>query len=112
VNFAHALDRMESLLEEERAAIRRIDVDRVVALSEEKQAIMQAVAACDYQSERALHSRFRSIVMRMRENGVLLAHARNCVRDVLQLVTSPAATYGATGSLAPTATGRRLSVTL
>jgi hypothetical protein len=111
VQFSKALDRMESLLEEERSAIRNIDVDSVVALADEKATLMDLMHASDWKNHRHEHARFRSMVARLRENGVLLAHARNCVRDALDVVAmSTATTYRVAGAPPSVAPARRLSV--
>ncbi len=109
---ADALVRLRELVAEERQAIRTIDTDRVVALAEEKERLMLTVrdgATALAAEERAT---FRQLAVNLRENGVLLAHARNCLRDVLQLVSASPATYGTQGAIAGETRGRRVSVAL
>ncbi|MSP26004.1 MAG: hypothetical protein EXR75_12755 [Myxococcales bacterium] len=109
---ADALARLRELVVEERDAIRAVDSERVVGLADEKERLICALRdgmASAGQAERDL---FPKVVASLRENGVLLAHARNCLRDVLQLVSASSATYGAAGTIAGDMRGRRVSVNL
>lgn len=77
-----ALDRIDQLLDEERAALRRLDGARVDALTDEKAALVRALQECV--AERPdLAPRLRVTAAGLRRNAVLLAHARDCLRDVL-----------------------------
>jgi len=86
---------MEALLAEEREAIRQIDADRIVDLADEKESLMQAMQRGGLEKGSEMVPRFNEVVLGLRDNGVLLAHARNCVRDAIQLVAAPSGTYGA-----------------
>lgn len=102
-----ALSRFECLIDEERVAIRQSDTDSVIALGQEKEALMNTLAETGI--DRACESRFRAIVEGLRQNSVLLVFARNVVRDVIQAVTAPSGSYSASGTTkGPSA--RRLSV--
>lgn len=77
-----ALDRIEQLLDEERAALRRLDAARVDALTDEKTSLVLGLQ--DGLPGRAdLAPRLRAMAAGLRRNAVLLAHARDCLRDVL-----------------------------
>ncbi len=95
MRFADALTRMEALLAEEREAIRQIDADRIVGLADEKESLMQAMYRGGLEEGSELAPRFHELVLGLRDNGVLLAHARNCVSDAIQLAAAPSGTYGA-----------------
>jgi len=111
VTLGEALGRLAALLEEERLAIRAIDSERVLALVEEKQLVLGVLERASWSDDRAAIERFRSLVPQLRENGVLLAHARNSARDLVQALTQASpSTYGASGALANDRTGTRISV--
>jgi len=97
VQLESALGRFESLIGEERDAVRRVDADAIVRLAEEKESLMGVITGAIGEHPE-LHERFQGVVQGLRENSVLLVHARNCVRDVLQAVAAPSGTYGAGGS--------------
>ena len=67
-----ALDQIDQLLEEERTAIRLLDGERVQAISDEKLALMAP--------------KLQNITAGLRRNAVLLANARDCLRDVLAAI--------------------------
>ncbi len=103
---------MEQLIEDERDAIRNIEVERLEQFAERKLGLMQALGEQGLGDRGDLADRFREVVVQLRHNGVLLAHARNCVRDVIQTVTAPAALYDPSGkSAGPPKTVGRLNVT-
>ena len=86
--------RFDRLLEEERVAIRRLDGGRVHDIAAEKAdlflEIRENIRGC---SDLAL--RFGELAAGLRRNAVLLAHARDCLRDVLSAFHdgSPATPY-------------------
>jgi hypothetical protein len=88
-----ALGRLESLLEQEREAIRKVDADGIVRLSEEKESLMQLILQGGLAERADLRQRFERLVDGLGRNGVLLAHARNCVRDVVQLGATASGSY-------------------
>lgn len=105
------LDRLEALLEQERLAIRSIDADSVVAIADEKLSLLEALRGGDWASAEEARRRFRALVPSLRENGVLLLHARNTSRDLVQALTSTrASTYDAAGVAVVAVTGRRVSL--
>ncbi len=106
------LAEMEQLLDDERTAIRKIDVDRLEQTADRKLALMQILTEGGLDGRSDLTERFGAMVTQLRDNGVLLAHARNCVRDVIQVVAAPASLYDTTGkSTAQPKTVGGLSVT-
>jgi hypothetical protein len=106
------LTEMEQLLEDEQTAIRQIDVDGLDQFADRKLALMQSLTDNGLTGRSDLAERFGALVTQLRDNGVLLAHARNCVRDVIQVVAAPASLYDTTGkSSAPPKTVGGLSVT-
>lgn len=80
-----ALDRLEQLLDEERDALRRLDGARVEALTDEKSALVHALPE-SLPARPDLAPRLRALAAGLRRNAVLLAHARDCLRDVLAVV--------------------------
>lgn len=79
------LDRIEGLLDEERDALRRLDGARVEALTDEKAALVRGLPE-GLQGRPDLAPRVRAMAAGLRRNAVLLAHARDCLRDVLAAV--------------------------
>lgn len=98
-------DRIGLLLEDERLAIRRLDGDGVRRIAEEKADLFLAIRDAVREDESHAGA-FRELAGALRRNAVLLAHARDCLRDVLAAVHEPAP---ATAYSAPLA-GSRLSV--
>jgi len=108
------LDHIEALLDEERSAIARADSARVMELSVEKEGAMNALLAGGIGDHPELLPQFRRMTERLRENLVLLVHARACVNDVLSTFAAGPVTYAGMPSLTPTGarpTGATLSIT-
>mgnify|MGYP003328076650 CR=1 FL=1 len=78
----HVLDRFEQLLDEERSALRQLDSARIDQFAAEKAALMEALQH-GLRDRPDLTPRFRDVAAGLRRNAVLLAHARDCLRDVL-----------------------------
>ncbi len=78
-----ALTRLETLLLEEREAISGLDADRVARISAEKEALFSMLEAATEVERRAFAPRLHGLAPALRHNGVLLAHARDCLRDAL-----------------------------
>ena len=108
---ADPLGLFEQLLEQERDAIRRLDSEAVLGIAEKKLEAMPALAAL--QASVDVRQRMTRVVKELRRNAVLLAHARESVRELLVCLTGSAGTYGAKGEIArPDAgRGRRVSIT-
>ncbi len=112
MNAHESIERLEQLLVHERDAIRRVDGSTVEALADEKVTLLNGMDRETLRADSSLTARFRKVSTELRNNAVILAHARNCLRDVVQLRTpAPApATYSANGQLG-TAGRKRLSIT-
>lgn len=100
------LEELSALLEQERAALIRLDREKIASFATRKleldEALSRAVAEQQLgASEREL---LQSVRNRALDNQLLLAHARSCVQGVLSLLT-PANTprYTAPGHTAPVA---------
>lgn len=88
-----ALDELERLLREEREAIRALDGARVLAFAQRKEDLVRSLVGPDGSLDAAQSERLRALLPALRQNGVLLAHARDIVRDALAAVgmaTKPA----------------------
>lgn len=85
MNVDAALSGLESLLEDERIALRSMSSDAVARIAEAKEAHMTTLAGATLTATQQQH--FRILNERMRANARLLAHASNCVRSVLDLLT-------------------------
>jgi hypothetical protein len=78
----HLFGQFDRLLEEERAAIRRLDGSRVHDIAAEKADLFLEIRR-QVRGRADLAPRFRDVAAGLRRNAVLLAHARDCLRDVL-----------------------------
>jgi len=102
---------LDALLDEEQAAIVRIDGPAVEGIAHRKLALVEALRAADPGPEAEA---LRHLGRRLRHNGVLLAHARHCLQDVVQTLAAPgpAATSGSYNPRGGTAaTSSHISVT-
>ena len=81
-----ALTQLERLLVEERKSIRRLDGAGVLAFAEQKAAIMTALVRPDGALSADDARRLHALTPALRHNGVLLAHARDVLRDALSAV--------------------------
>ena len=77
-----AIAELEQLLREERDAIRQLDGARVLHYAERKESIVAALKAEGGLSA-ANAVRLRALAPALRHNSVLLAHARDIMRDAL-----------------------------
>lgn len=82
----HAVRELRSVLEREREAIRRMDAQAVDECTAEKQRLFVVVTTATKAGEIS-HEEVKSLCIELRRNGVLLAFARDCVRDALGLET-------------------------
>jgi hypothetical protein len=78
------ISRMEKLLEEERAAVARLDGVEVTALASEKLALAQALEARSRAERESVAPRLKALVRGLQNNGVLLSHARGILSDLLR----------------------------
>jgi len=101
---ADPLAELAQILDEERKAIRRLDAPAVLAFARRKEALITALPDPLPPAE---HARLRALVPSLRQNGVLLAHARGMLRDALKIAWPRA--QGGTSAPTPAA-GPLLSV--
>jgi len=80
------LAELDELVGEEREAIRRLDGSRVLEFATRKQALVAEL--CRHRTTMSPESvkRLQMLVPRLRQNGVLLAHARNVLRDAVAVM--------------------------
>lgn len=79
-----ALNELEVLLQTERAALRGLDAETVLSIAEKKESILNKLAAEGVLGRPELQERVRALVVHLRHNGVLLAQARDVVRDAVR----------------------------
>ncbi len=78
-----ALTELEQLLREEREAIRRLDGASVLAFAERKEALVRSLQKDGAAISKEDAIRLRALTPMLRHNSVLLAHARDILRDSL-----------------------------
>jgi hypothetical protein len=93
------------VLADERAAIRKADAKAVLGAATKKEKLAADLVACGAWTRAELLGSLSALVEELRNNGVLLAHARDCLRDAI------AALHGAPSNELVKRTGVRLSVT-
>lgn len=86
MNGQAALAELHSVLGRERAAIRRMDSAAVDECTTEKAPLFEVVTVAARAGEIGPNE-LRQLQTELRRNGVLLAFARDCVRDVLGIGT-------------------------
>lgn len=91
---AEILAELERALDEERDAIRRLDGAGVARCAETKRALADALAAAAPAELAAHRDALARLRPALRHNGVLLAHARACLRELAGVAASPAAGAG------------------
>jgi hypothetical protein len=117
MDLTQAVNRIEELLVEEREAIRRLDSERVANAAAEKEALLAQLAGAPSAERTHVAPRLRGLIPALRHNGVLLAHARDCVRDALIVLgqSPPPEDLNARDLAHPNASlarpGQRISVT-
>ena len=81
------LVQMRTALQDERDAIRRLDVKAVTAAGIAKEQILKSVMDAPAEHRKALAGALFELKGELRRNLVLLAHARDYLRDALTLCT-------------------------
>lgn len=109
---ASDLHLLRSLIERERAAIRTRDSEAILHAAQQKEAILASLRRhADAGHGAAVRDGLRDLVPLLRQNLVLLAHARDCLRDAIEAVRGeaipPVSTLSASAPLRP---GMRISV--
>ena len=78
------VDELRAVLAAERDAIRRLDGPAVTRASEEKERILAAIQGAPPAERAPLLASLREVREDIRKNLVLLAHARDCMRDAIE----------------------------
>ncbi len=78
-----AITQLERVLREEREAIGRLDGAKVLDCAKEKEALVASLRGVNGTFEQSARARLRALVPALRHNGILLAHARDILRDAL-----------------------------
>lgn len=105
-----ALTELEALLSEERDAIVRLDGTRVLGLAMRKQELASLLAAHKGSFTRASAARLQALAPALRQNGILLAHARDVIRDGVAVARSGGAKLISPAAPPPKSERRALSV--
>jgi hypothetical protein len=79
---------LEHLLIEERDAIRKLDSLRVLECASRKESLIEELRGPDGSVAPEILARLRTLVPALKNNGILLAHARDILRDALSAVRS------------------------
>jgi hypothetical protein len=105
-----ALTEIEALLSEEREAIRRLDGKRVLELAARKQELVGELAANRDAFTPDMAGRLQALTPALRHNGILLAHARDVLRDAVAAARAEGATL--IHSVAPPVKSERPSLSV
>ncbi len=105
-----ALTELDALLSEERDAIRRLDGNRVLQVAARKQELVGVLAANRDAFTPDTAGKLRSLTVSLQHNGILLAHARDVLRDAVAAARSEGATLIAAPSAPVRSERRGLSV--
>jgi hypothetical protein len=81
-----AITELEQLLRDEREAIRQLDSARVLSYAERKEALVGSLKQGGKTLSEENATRLRALAPALRHNSVLLAHARDVLRDALVAV--------------------------
>lgn len=92
------VDALLVVLAEERAAIRALDAEGVRNAAARKEALARELGALASTELADVAAELPTLRAELRQNGVLLAHAKNCVQEVLDLA-APRAGAGRPGAL-------------
>lgn len=108
---AHAAaEELRALLVEERLAIRKLDSAAVAAAADRKQRLLDELSACAANDHATVVAELGALVPELRRNGVLLAHARDCLRDAIAAARGDPAEDVSTRATGPSIRpGRRVS---
>ncbi|MEO8877785.1 MAG: hypothetical protein ABI461_19485 [Polyangiaceae bacterium] len=105
MNAVEILAEFKIVLADERGAIRAADAKAVLEAATKKEKLATELVECGAWTRGELLQPLTSLVEELRNNGVLLAHARDCLRDAI------AALHGSPSADIVRKTGVRLSVT-
>jgi hypothetical protein len=82
---------MRAALSEERDAIRRLDADGVARATAAKERVLKDLQSALPTDKDPLMSALRELKVELRQNLVLLAHARDAIREAIELCAPPKA---------------------
>jgi hypothetical protein len=85
VTAREAVEAMLVVLADERAAIRRLDAQAVDDAARSKQALAEVLCAASADELAGVKADIPFLRAELRRNGVLLAHARSCVNELIEL---------------------------
>jgi hypothetical protein len=105
-----AITELEELLRDEREAIRQLDSARVLSFAERKEALVGALKQGGGALSEDNAARLRALAPALRHNSVLLAHARDVLRDALAAVRAELGPVLPTRARPPMQVPRMISV--
>jgi hypothetical protein len=79
------VDALLAVLSEERAAIRRVDTAKVALAAQTKERLAKELGALSLDELVTVSTDLPLLRAELRRNGVLLAHARSCVAELLEI---------------------------
>ena len=79
------VDALLCVLTEERAAIRRVDTANVALAAQTKERLAKELGALSLEELVTVSDDLPLLRAELRRNGVLLAHARSCVAEMLEI---------------------------
>jgi hypothetical protein len=94
VTVSKQLDALAELLAEERSALRCLDADRVEALAGQKQSLLVELSALRGTFAAQETARFTALRAELRDNLLLLLHAKDCVAGVVAALREAHGTTG------------------
>ncbi|HVH43894.1 MAG TPA: hypothetical protein VM925_16185 [Labilithrix sp.] len=83
---------MRNALESERAGIRRLDAEAVTQAAVTKEKLLQGLLEAPPSERPALVAALKELKVELRQNLLLLAHARDYLREAVELCKSTART--------------------
>jgi hypothetical protein len=86
VNIDDTIAALLSVLAEERAAIRRLDTSAIVKAAGDKEVLAKRMSAMSVEQLAPASAAMAGLRAELRRNGILLAHARACVAQALDIV--------------------------
>ena len=105
-----ALTALEQLLREERDAIIGLDAKGVERIAHEKLALMGCLRDAVPPLDRQGRGRLKTLRASLYQNALLLAHARDCLRDVLRAFHAESGYPRSASGIAGLRRGVRLSL--
>lgn len=94
MNAEELLTQMRAVLATERDAIRRLDSATVAESAKKKEALLAAVSGATDADKPALVQALAAVREDLKRNLVLLAHARDCVKEAITIATPRAGRPG------------------